>query len=389
MTSITIVVPSLARGGMTRAYLLAIALERLGCDVDIVGSLPRGGSIYPRPSRNIRVSSVDEASFPEMVRAIRRKITGRVIYAVKPKPTSFGISLIDRMRSHRPVIVDIDDWDTQFSDRGGARRRSPVRVLRSHLRRVRKLPQRLSNPDYRTYVRWTERMVPLADAVTTNTRFLQGRFGGAYVPSGKDTDHFDPTRFDAAAAREWLGLSDYRVLMFPGTARRHKGLEDVLSAMDAIDWPDLRLVIVGGRDVGDVFTEKLQARWPHRIIRLPRFGMEEMPRVVAAAHVIVAPQRETPAARAQFPMKLTDAMAMAKPIITTSVGDIPQVLDGAARIVAPGVSDEIADAITQLLEDPAEADRLGKLARDRCLVAHSLDAVAESLRPVLSGLKLT
>ena len=44
---------------------------------------------------------------------------------------------------------------------------------------------------------------------------------------------------------------------------------------------------------------------------------EMMPEIVSAADVIVVPQRNTPAAQAQFPLKLTDGMAMAKPILAT------------------------------------------------------------------------
>jgi glycosyltransferase involved in cell wall biosynthesis len=48
--------------------------------------------------------------------------------------------------------------------------------------------------------------------------------------------------------------------------------------------------------------------------------------VVAAAHVVVVPQRDGPVSRAQFPMKLADAMALAKPILCTAVGDVPEVV---------------------------------------------------------------
>lgn len=384
MPSVTIVVPSLVRGGMTRAYVLSAGLERLGCSVDIVGSLPPGGAVYPEPRSGVCVHAVPEGAFPRVVRAVRERITGDVIYAVKPKPTSFGISLIDRLRSGRRIIVDIDDWDTKFRDR--PRQQGSRAVLRAQLRRARRLPRRLSNPDYRPYVRWTERLVPLADAVTSNTRFLQERFGGVYVPSAKDTDQFDPERFDAEDARAWLGLSGYRVLMFPGTAREHKGLEDVLAAMDILGWPDLRLVVVGGRETGDAYVTGLESRWPGRIIRLSRYGMEDMPRVVAAAHIVVATQRETVAARAQFPMKLTDAMAMAKPVIATRVGDIPEILEGAACVVPPESPADIAAAITELFDDPMAAAAMGSRARARCVASYSIGAVAEALRPVLRGL---
>jgi glycosyltransferase involved in cell wall biosynthesis len=146
------------------------------------------------------------------------------------------------------------------------------------------------------------------------------------------------------------------------------------------------LVLVGGREAGDDHAEELARRWPRWVVRLPRFASAQMPGVVAAAHVVVAPQRDTHAARAQFPMKLTDAMAMAKPIITTSVGDIPEVLDGAAFVVPPSSPEAIAAALREAFERPDHARRLGAEARRRCVERYSVDAIGNTLAGLLSSL---
>ena len=171
-----------------------------------------------------------------------------------------------------------------------------------------------------------EQCVGRVHAVTANTRLLAERFGAVYLPSGKDTSLFDPSRYDAEDCRRALGLSGLRVLMFPGTPRPHKGLDDLAAALEILQWPDARLVLVGGRDTGSKFADELSRRYPRWIVRLGQFGVSDMPSVISAAHVVVAPQRDTLYARSQFPMKLTDAMAMAKPILSTRVGE-----DGEAR----------------------------------------------------------
>lgn len=121
--------------------------------------------------------------------------------------------------------------------------------------------------------------------------------------------------------------------MFPGTARPHKGLEDILVAIERLNQPSLKLVLVGGRDIGDGYVEHLMARWNHCLIQLPTTPIDEMPKVVAAAHVVVVPQRENRTACAQFPIKLTDGMAMAKPILATRVGDIPEIVGDTGILV--------------------------------------------------------
>ena len=145
----------------------------------------------------------------------------------------------------------------------------------------------------------------------------------------------------------------------------------------------MRLAIVGGREVGLAAAEALAVRWPQWVVRLPRFGSDEMPAVVAAADIVVVPQRDTVVARAQFPIKLTDAMAMAKPVVTTRVGDIPEVIGDAGWVVEPGDRRALAEALAQALDHPAEALRRGQRARERCVAHFSLDAAAARLTSLL------
>jgi glycosyltransferase involved in cell wall biosynthesis len=139
--------------------------------------------------------------------------------------------------------------------------------------------------------------------------------------------------------------------------------------------------------VGHAHARALEARYGVHMLQLPRFGVQEMPGVVAAAHVIVVPQRDTPVARAQFPMKITDAMAMAKPIISTRVGDIAEALDGAAYLVAPSAPQEIAGALETIFASPDEAARRGAEARRRCEAIYSTRAVAEIMRGILEEIR--
>ncbi|MBE9063915.1 glycosyltransferase family 4 protein, partial [cf. Phormidesmis sp. LEGE 11477] len=233
------------------------------------------------------------------------------------------------------------------------------------------------------YLEWMENLVSQADAITVSTRFLQQRFGGHYLPNSKDTQVFDPQQFDPALSRQKYGLADYRVLMFPGTARPHKGLEDVLIALEELDWPDLRLVIVGGRKPDD-YEDNLLKRWGRWLIKLPRFPMNDMAEVVSAAHVVVVPQRDYATAKAQFPLKLTDAMAMAKPILSTTVGDIPEILDGCAYLVEPESPQQIAEQLLLIFKDLELAHQKGLKARERCVKNYSLAAMSRQLQTLLS-----
>lgn len=230
-----------------------------------------------------------------------------------------------------------------------------------------------------------EGLVNKANAITVNTTFSQQRFGGISVPNGKDTSLFDPAKYDSEASRNRYGLSGYRILMFPGAPRPYKGIEDVLMALDIINQPDLKLVIVGGSPY-DNYDRELMEKWENRIIKLQKYPADVMPDIVAAAHIIVVPQRDTPETRAQFPLKLTDGMSMAKPIISTRVGDIPEILGDTGYLVEPASPAQLADKIQFIFDNLDVANQLAQKARERCIEKYSIEAMASSLNSVITGL---
>lgn len=111
-----------------------------------------------------------------------------------------------------------------------------------------------------------------------------------------------------------------------------------------------------------------------------------MPAVIAAADIVVVPQRDTPAAQAQFPLKLTDGMAMAKPILSTQVGDIPEILGDTGYLVDSDCFEQLATQIQWIFSHPQEAAIQGARARKRCVEHFSIDTMATLLSTVITQL---
>ncbi|MEM6752859.1 MAG: glycosyltransferase family 4 protein [Cyanobacteria bacterium P01_C01_bin.38] len=382
---VSLVVSDLAGGGSVRAFLLAQVLKKIDYDVEVVGFL-FGKELYALPPSQIPIVAVEGTNYPKFfssTRQLLQKLNGDIIYAVKPKPTSFGVSLLTKLgRRRRPLILDMDDWELSWH--GGDEwkyRPNPKQFYRD----IFKPNGELKFPDHPLYLQWIEKLVPNADAVTIDTQFLQNRFGGIYVPNGKDTEMFSPHNYDAEASRKRYGLEGYRILMFPGAPRPHKGVEDVLTALDKLNQPDLRVVIVGGSPYDD-YDDRLIEKWGRWIIKLPKSPVESMPEIVAAAHVVVVPQRDTLTARAQFPLKLSDGMAMAKPVLSTRVGDIPDILGDTGYLVDPNSPDQIAEQIELIFNNLEQASQKGERAREKCVEKYSLDTMASTLSQLISSL---
>ncbi|WP_071516091.1 glycosyltransferase [Geitlerinema sp. PCC 9228] len=368
-------------GDAVRPFLLGRALQKAGFEVEIVGFV--FGEENPTLSSDIPLVTFTGEQYPGFLRPASQlwsRLDGDILYAYKLKPTSLGIALLRKQLTRRPVLLDIDDWELSWHG-GDAWQYHPS--WKQLARDILKPNGALRNPHHPLYLKWTEKWVSQADAVTTHNQFLQKRFGGIYLPQGKDTVHFAPDGYNAPECRRQLGLSDYRVLMFPGAPRPYKGVEDVLQALDILDEPDLRLAIVGGSPYDD-YDRYLMTNWSRWIVKIAPQPVAKMPAVVAAAHVIVVPQRDTEATRAQFPLKLTDGMAMAKPILATRVGDIPQILENTGYLVDPHSPPQLARGIQEIFQNWEAASDRGRQARERCVRSYSLEAMADILSEVVT-----
>ncbi len=368
-------------GGAVRPFLLAKALQKLNCEVEIIGFVGEDNVEIASISEIPIVAIAAHKNYPKFLLSAKKlldKISGDLIYAYKVKPTSLGLALLKKIQSDRPVFLDIDDWELSWYGGDKWKYKPTIKKLAKD---ILKPDGAFRQPDHPFYLKWSESLVPKADVITLHTQFLKERFGGVYLPNGKDISLFDPSLYEPETSRERYNLKDYRILMFPGAPRKYKGVEDVLMALDYLDEPDLKLVIVGGSPY-DNYDRELMEKWGNRIIKMPKHPASEMPAIVAAAHIVVVPQRDTPAAKAQFPLKLTDGMAMAKPIIASKVGDIPEILGETGYLVEPSSPQQIAEKIKLIFNDENAANTKGKQARERCVKYYSIDAMAT----ILSGL---
>ena len=353
-----------------RAWLLARLLEPLGT-VEIVG--PRFGDRVWEPiaDETVPVRSVPGGRLPAFLArlpALARLADGDLIYASKPRRTSAGVGYPAAVARRRPLLLDIDDWETGF-------------FLRSGLWGTVGRAMNLTNPRGLTWTWLMERLRGVADGLTVASRFLQERFGGVLIPHVRDTARWAPGRIDPGPARERLGLGKDRVVMFLGTPRGYKGVEDLAEAVSRLGRPDVTLAVVGAEPGSDT-ARALSARHPG--IRLVgRVPIAMVPAYLGAADLVVVPQRESSDTRGQVPAKLFDAMALGRPIVSTRVSMIPEILEGCGALVAPGDVAGLAAAIARLLDHPDEARALGEAARRRAVERYSFEAARRALFPLV------
>jgi glycosyltransferase involved in cell wall biosynthesis len=98
--------------------------------------------------------------------------------------------------------------------------------------------------------------------------------------------------------------------------------------------------------------------------------------VVRALDVLVHPALRDP-----FPLALLEGMALARPIVASAVGGIPEMLvDGeSGRLVPPDDPAALAAAVIELLQDDARRRHIGDAALARLTETFALEKFAATM----------
>jgi glycosyltransferase involved in cell wall biosynthesis len=367
---ISILCFDLAGNAAGRAHLLARLLEPIA-KVEVVGPCCGEKVWEPVAGDGVAQRSVPGARFPGFVssaRALLDLADGDLLYASKPRLGSAGIGYLKRLIARRPLLLDIDDWEVGF-------------FLHSGLWGTVGRALNLGNPAGLPWTWLMERLSGAADGVTVASRFLQQRFGGVLIPHVRDTDSWKPGCADPGRARRRLGVDSQRVVMFLGTPRQYKGIDDLAAAIARLGRGDVVLALVG-TDPASPAGRDLASRFPQARL-VGRVPFDQVPEYLLAADIVAVPQRDTSDTRGQVPAKIFDAMALGLPVISTRVSMIPEILDGCGALVPPGDVGALAEGIGRLLDHPDEARLLGQRARERCVERYSFTAVRRELFPLV------
>ena len=367
----------LSNNALGRAGLLAMALASR-YEVEIIGPSKSGNIWFPMKDIDIPIRFYPWKRYPFFVSTIRKiikDIDADILIACKLRPTSFGIALIKKWVSNIPVILDIDDWELGFFYHTGFWGKVG-RFLN------------FSNPNGLPYTWLMEYFTGYADSTIVSNRFLKNKFSGSLIYHCRDTTKLNPENFDTDSMKAKLGLKDKRVVMFLGTPRPHKGTEELFAAMEKISDPDIRLVLVGAGLSVQRYIDNMKNN-QDKVIVIPQIPFNELPDYLSAADILAIPQRDTTDTQGQIPAKLFDGMAMAKPIITTPISDIPEVLGGHGYLIEPGNSEQLANTIKIIFANPEEARLKGQNARKRCQELYDLKVIEKELTSQIKKLTNT
>ncbi|NGM33666.1 glycosyltransferase family 4 protein [Methylobacterium sp. DB0501] len=209
------------------------------------------------------------------------------------------------------------------------------------------------------------------------------RFGGtqfrdriAVARCGLDLDEFVPSDRPAGSSR---------TLVCVGRLCPQKGqvyLPAAVAALRATEAP-FRLVLIGDGESRPAIEAEIARHGVGDLIALRGWqNSAEVRAAIAEARALVLPSFAE-----GLPIVLLEALALARPVVTTTVAGIPELVDEACgRIVPPGDGAALVGALRDILRaDDATLAEMGRTGRARVARHHDLGTLATTLRGLFAA----
>ena len=165
-----------------------------------------------------------------------------------------------------------------------------------------------------------------------------------------------------------------------------KGYEVMLCALPRIvqAYPQAHYLIVGTGDADYEARLKVMVKESGLEHRVHFAGFQEsVDPCLAAMDLYVHP-----ALMEGFGIAVLEAMAMGKPVVTTTTGGLPEVVQEGETglLVPPGDADALAKAVIALAQDPARCRQLGEAGRARVATQFTVEAMMNNLMAAYGSL---
>ncbi len=352
---------STAVGGQEGAVLLhAEGLQKRGYDLRLI--LEPGSPIAGMAGRKglpVEPVAMKRSHYPAAILAVRRLILREcpAILQVNSSRDSWIGALAARLVRRRPKIIRIRHISTPLNNN------FTTRLLYRRL-----LDMVIVTGGERTRRALIERDGLAADRV-------------AAFPIGVDVDYFRPAPPDHDLRRE-LGLpSGQKLVGLISYLRTYKGHGYFIDAAAHI-WArhrDTTFLIVGEGPEEQAIRARIAARGVANAVKMLGFR-HDLLNVFRSLDVFVIPSVEGDT----IPQVLMQALAVGLPVVSTTVGSIPDVVvDGeTGYVVPPRDAAALAQRIETLLEDALLRKRMGEQGRALVERLYSIDRMLDELERV-------
>ena len=202
-------------------------------------------------------------------------------------------------------------------------------------------------------------------------------------PNGVDVSKYSPS-IDGTEVRNRFKLNGKAVVGFIGTFGQWHGVVEMCRAIIRFYelYPrhraDVVFLLIGdGVLLAEAKRLLESSSFKEKVIFCGAVPQNEGAKYLAACDICLSPHVPNPDGTRFFgsPTKLFEYMAMGKPIIASALEQIAEILEHGetAYLVKPGDVDQLASAISALVEDKRLRERIGSNAREEAVCRYSWD----------------
>ena len=373
---------NLSQNGSLRVYPFAKIMGE-DHDVTVLGPIEEKGIFTPiKNDLSIKYKPTPKKFFfPFYIqnqRDIYKELNNTdLIHAFKVTTWSYLPALLQKIKSKKKIILDIDDWESQYIV-DYYLKPNPIKLAKFTFVDA-------YTPESYFLKKILESQVKKADAIITSSKTLQKIFGGTWIPTGPNTEYFNPENFSGKKIREEFQLENKIIILFMGTPKKHKGVDELIKSVQELRKQNesLHLLIVGA-DKDNPYVQTLKTE--KGITLVGYRDHKEMPDFLAAADIVCIPHKNTKSANAQLPIKIFEPMAMEKPVITTDTTDMKEIFQDCGLVIQPDSVQALKNAIQMYLNDKELRKEHGKKARKECLEKYSWKSMKKKTQAVYDAL---
>lgn len=265
-----------------------------------------------------------------------------MVVVIKPLKDSLGLALSAGRIRKFPILLDIDDPDLE------------ARLKITPLWRA--IAWRIRNFNFWLQVRTLAARTDIPRIVSNPT--LYERYGGILVPHAR-----------VSSQRESKPVDGTLTIAFVGTPRKHKGIDVLRSAVDAVSDLGYRLVVTA--------DPPADARpWEDWVgVSTLQEGLQ----LVADSDVVVIPSRKNKNSDGQLPVKLVDAMMAGRAVIVSDVEPMPWAVGREGKIFPDGDITQLTSLLVQM-NSPQVREENGTTMRRRAEELFEVASVAPNFR---------
>ncbi len=211
------------------------------------------------------------------------------------------------------------------------------------------------------------------------------------VPNGVHTSMFRPLPRDTELERR-LGLEGRTVIGYVGGFVHYEGLELLLQAADRLrrERDDFHLLVVGdGAHAPVVEAEARRLGLDESVLTMPgRVPHAEVERWLSLIDIAPFPRVPMPVSELISPIKPFEAMATEKTVVVSDVAALTEIVEDGrtGRHFRKGDAGSLADVLAELLDAPAERERLGRAAREWVVAERDWSRVTDAVDGVYRDL---